>query len=156
MSSLSSECARLVAIVSHARQRRQGTICPVYITPLCSVAVSVPCTWYIRRSQIWQPPICTSSSMLIICSSKWPFDRATYGHLTVSDCADDVCCRFMEYGLLLNPAETELILFGTRTDRKRKNSTSVDVVEILGTKHQGWKTREWKSQEKQKYGKRRF
>ena len=47
----------------------------------------------------------------------------------ISSCVDDVSRWFLENGLLLNPAKTEAILFGTRAQReKMSTSGGVDVA----------------------------
>ena len=49
----------------------------------------------------------------------------------VSGCAEDVACWFLENGLLLNPAKTEAVLFGTKAQRDKIPSAS--GIDITGT-----------------------
>jgi len=52
------------------------------------------------------------------------------GHdLRVTMCVDDVARWFLENGLLLNPTDTEAVLFSTTTQRKKiLTASDIDVV----------------------------
>jgi len=49
----------------------------------------------------------------------------------VSECVEDIARWFLENGLLLNPAKTEAVLFGTKTQRDEIPSAS--DIDITGT-----------------------
>ena len=49
----------------------------------------------------------------------------------VSECVEDIARWFLENGLLLNPAKTEAVLFGTKTQRDKIPSAS--DIDITGT-----------------------
>ena len=52
----------------------------------------------------------------------------------VSECVEDVARWFLENGLVLNPAKTEAVLFGTKTQREKiPVASGIDVAAILSS-----------------------
>jgi exonuclease III len=58
-----------------------------------------------------------------------PTDISPYD--VVSHCVSDVSRWFLENGMLLNPSKTEAVLFGTRAQRKKINTSS--GIDVAGT-----------------------
>ena len=57
--------------------------------------------------------------------------RADVTYKTVSECVEDVARWFLENGLLLNPAKTEVVLFGTKAQREKIPVAS--GIDVAGT-----------------------
>ena len=55
--------------------------------------------------------------------------RANVTFIAMSECVNDIARWFLENGLLLNPAKTEAVLFGTDIQREKVSiASSIDVA----------------------------